>query len=1186
MGLDQDLAEYNRAIKEGRIPSTAQIQAYQTIKNRPITQEDRINQIYETAKKEGWKGSRINQAINEIKFKAVGGTQAAWEQLVAEDQRNINTSRQQSAGLKAAGNAEIQASIAQEAQRLNNFTATSPNISTSSKVTALNPTGQKTFLNPSGKVSEAKLAQALPIGSTYETRSLGFIPSKDKVGTKKSILTEAQQSIKAQQAFGSNLYPGLSDYEGSAEKNLPKPYNTESLIIKTLGGLGVSSSPLVSKYLKPKQSILDDPFGGKQNYAYTVDLGDVKSLDYQGPPKPFFVVDLNGKERKFKTEKSALEFQKRTQKEFPDFFVGPKGQLSFTGKFNLQDVTQSSFLSDILNRFGERSDILLDTKNDPLSKILVPSGAVAVSIGSSIFNLASQAGSFFEKQFTGKETKPEQVKVPKTVGGEYLGSLGEGVIKSIETGNFAEIQKGSEEGKKKVSTYYEKYGPIAFVSSVAAETVGVPFKTLSPLKVSSGLIPVEKGVQSIGTRISIGYGKLSTPIISRIDSKIRFGSGEITRETVKNLYPGGALEIQTGRGVSALELATSKDITQSLLTSTSGLKSLVEAKKILPSDVSFINAQKRLAELAGLAQKKLSPEELKQVEVLPRGIFEGLETVKEEETFVKEIIPKIRPTKGSQTMFTQIREGLRPLGLVKSDTDVDYIGGLLGDRFATNRAIEIAKNTVSELNDIMGSQRAAVRSGSKVFTGKIIEGVVFPGSKGKLTREQLKNRGEKLAEFLTKKDTDTGSNSVINDVSKIFGIKKSTKIVKIPTGYTGILGKKYRKEVTLPTQLLNQIASATRIQSKESEVAFKGSKIPFLKPEYKDLLRTETGFRVGSDIQRLKDIARQQPVALQLAESLEKKGYIGKVAEVKGIFEIIKKAKPEIDFDAAFQSIEKIGESENIPSVASYIGSSARKNTIPTLSLTKNILSVQPKQNNNIPSPKSVATNSIVSNSIVKTSRLASLTGSTSSKSVSRLSGKSSSLTSIASRTASSIQSLSKPNLKSSIFKSITAKSRSSVISQSTRSPPSVVSTSSKSPGSISSPLKGKSVIGKSTIRSSLRLLQPTQPISGTSKTLRGGLLLLKFNQVKFPHLPKQSKKKFFIASEADPLRAGVAFTAGVKELRSSQSKIFKQIDRDLIRARKGKNTLDPLTGYKKPYLGPKIFGKKGLLSSYSKIKI
>lgn len=890
----------------------------------------------------------------------------------------------------------------------------------------------------------------------------------------------------------------------------------------------------------------------------------------QGPPRPYYLVNttkkisaplISGKvdvlaprTLAFLSEESAGEYVKRVKQQ--------------------QQTAAPTFISTQLERLSESAERLaFDKTKDPLSQLIIGGGKFVSAVGSSLYNVSGLAYGGLYKLVTGKDTEIIQVSTPKTLSGEYLGAQFEGISKAIETGDRGELFKGSEEAKKRAFELYQKQGPFVTVGEVFSESVGIPLSKLSPVKVARAFIPVEEGVKNIGTTLRFGYGKLSKPIVSKIGGKYAFGSGtkQITKEAVKELFPSRPVN-EFSVGTKAFEVATAQDITQTLLTTRKGLQSLADAGKILPSDVKFFEAQRKLASLAGLAQRKIKPIEYKQVEELPRGTFEGLETVTEEEAVIEKIVPKTRPVKGSQIFFTQLRKGLRPFGLVSSDIDVDYIGGLLGERYATNQALKITRNTVKELNDIMSQQRAAVASGTKVFTGKIIEGVVFPASKSKLTKEQLQGGGTKLAEYLTSKDVDQGTNSIINDVSKIFGVKKSKKVVKVPTGYTGLFGKKYRKELTLSQQLLNQVASATRIQAIGAEAPFRGEgAIPFLKKGFKDLLRTESGFRVGPDIFRLKDLARQQPVALQLAELLESKGYTGKVQEVKDIFKTIKEAKPEIDFDAAFQDIEKIAESENIPSIASAVGRSSVGATKEGLPLIK-IRPTRPSQKETEQKSPSVSQKPRINLEVLDS--IVDISPST-VKSLSSVSP-------ITSTPLLSYPSLSKSVSNKKGKSSVTSRPSTLSILKPSISKPSIgspVTFSPASPGSPSRVARIKSPFGKVQ-----NLVQPGSP---TPKQIKIAIpYFFKFLQVKNAKLPAQSKRQFYVADIPDPLRAGVFAPKGVKKLISSNPKVFRQIDIDLARARRNIRAYDPLNSFKIAKSGRYTYSSKNLLNSYAKIKI
>lgn len=175
------------------------------------------------------RGSAMNKQTSLALHYFLGGTTQGWNERIARETQDRKTSQLQSAGLRAAGNAQIQAGIQAERERLANFTLVSPNIPQSRAPVAIGTVAQK--------------AQDFGIGFTESTKQFGFIANKDTVSEPKTILTEAEQKAKAEGAF---LKP--------PEPPTGIPKNVSNEIIYSRTGSGSQSDPFKGK--QPDKSLV------------------------------------------------------------------------------------------------------------------------------------------------------------------------------------------------------------------------------------------------------------------------------------------------------------------------------------------------------------------------------------------------------------------------------------------------------------------------------------------------------------------------------------------------------------------------------------------------------------------------------------------------------------------------------------------------------------------------------------------------------------------------------------------------------------------------------------------------------------------------------------------------------------------------------------------------------------------
>lgn len=157
----------------------------------------------------------------------------------------------------------------------------------------------------------------------------------------------------------------------------------------------------------------------------------------------------------------------------------------------------------------------------------------------------------------------------------------------------------------------------------------------------------------------------------------------------------------------------------------------------------------------------------------------------------------------------------------------------------------------------------------------------------------------KVLELLTEKDVDELSSSLAKGTGKSFGYNLGNRIVKVPTKGGGKV-----PEITLEHQMQNLIKDASALQGPRTEkFNMPNVAIDYLKPGMK-IRETDSGFRFGPIEARLKSIARLPRGVEQLAQDLEKQGY-GKVStRMRENVEIIKKSKPEIDFEKYIKESE------------------------------------------------------------------------------------------------------------------------------------------------------------------------------------------------------------------------------------------------------------------------------------------
>ena len=726
------------------------------------------------------------------------------------------------------------------------------------------------------------------------------------------------------------------------------------------------------------------------------------------------------------------------------------------------------------------------------------------------------------------------------------------------------------------------------VGSVAFDiaTIALPSKKGLPLQVEGLRVPVGETNVLVGGRLTIGYGKLSVPVITNIGKSIRFGRGKtIYSNLEKTAFPNIS---PTGRGFEFLTLTkTNADV----LASDTALNILQKAGKVTPLGRRFIEVEK---EAVGLVRDiKLKPTQKQPLLTSEGLVSESLEPGAETRVFVEDILPRLLGFKGGQAQRIQVRQkfitGTGREGL--TDFDIDY-GDVL---FGTTRAKRATERAGNLLSGVAGTNRRFVSTGTKLFSITLDEGgFVFVGNRkvkfdvlSKKEQQRIAQQlDNKVFELLTKKDATrpSGSPSTQN-LGQVGGFKYPKDILKIksPLGET-------IKVKGLRFQILTKIASAATLQGPKGE-KFKGSIVPFLKTEVKTKEELEAGFRIGPFIPRFKDVVDQPFLFRELGtQGIESGKYVTKGKKLIERGEEIKTLFPEIDFGKPSGSIIVQGERSTI----SNIGESVKSFSQPGISLSRlvGIDMKETKPSRSLIQPtkilsigKSVSTPSYSNllNSIGKSVYVSKTT------SVSSVSSKSS-LGSIANLPRFSIISSKSPSRSAS-------RSTPSIQSPNIFSPksPSITSPGSPfspgSPGSPRSPSPPRSpgiTPIKSPPRSSvIRLPIKTQPVtSSTVRVPKLGLLLTKFDQFKSQRLPSYAKRKFFVASPADPFRAGVFAPKGVKELRSSSPKIFRQIDINLARARRNKRAFDPLNAFKIAKSGKYVYSSKNLLGKFSKFRI
>lgn len=709
-------------------------------------------------------------------------------------------------------------------------------------------------------------------------------------------------------------------------------------------------------------------------------------------------------------------------------------------------------------------------------------------------------------------------------------------------------------------------------------TAVLPSKKGIPLKVEAVEIPVGEISKTLGYRFTLGYGKLSKPVITTIGKSARLGRGE---SIYKNLEKAGLKDISpTGRG---FEFLTLNKTNASILASDTALDILQRAGKITPLGRQFIVLEK---EAVGLIKDiKLKPTQKSPLLTSEGLVSDSLESGEETRVFVEKILPRLFGFKGSQAQRIQVRQqfiagtGRETL----SDFDIDY-----GDTiFGTLRAKQATKRAENLLSGVAGKNRRFVSTGTKLFSITLDnEGFVYVGNKAikfdKLTRKEqqriAQQQDNKIFELLTKKDASRPSGSPSSqDLSQVGGLKlpKDQLKIKSPLGET-------IKVKGLRFQMLTKIASSATLQGPLGE-KFKGLVVPFLKTEVKTKEDLESSFRIGPFIPRYKDVVDQPFLFKELGtQGIESGKYTIKGQRLVDIGEQIKTLFPEIDFGKPSGSIIIQGEKDLISNIGSSVASFSKS----SLPIVKGglIQTEKPRPKESMANLSSKETKSISGNIKIKLDNLIDSSIRSSTSSIKPTTSILNSLSNI----RQSVGFTSKPQTsRASPFKISPSVSFGGISGSSIPniSSPAFIGSPSGSPG----PSPGRSPIysppysptykpppGKSLGRyTSLGTIRIPDVVFPRLQTIKPVGLLFKFDQVKNQRLPSYAKRRFFVASPSDPLRAGVFAPKGVKELRSSSSKIFKQIDVNLAKARRKKKAFDPLTGFKIAKSGKYVYVSK-----------
>ena len=352
-------------------------------------------------------------------------------------------------------------------------------------------------------------------------------------------------------------------------------------------------------------------------------------------------------------------------------------------------------------------------------------------------------------------------------------------------------------------------------------------------------------------------------------------------------------------------------------------------------------------------------------------------------------------------------------------------------------------------------------------------------------------KGEtKVGEFLTKEDELIGDGQGVT-LDSVFGIKPDTKPIKV----SGI------KVTTLRDQLLRKASTVSALQGPESSGIIK------------------TRLNVGPPDFRKKDITDLFAIGKTQAFVLKESGKTKQAAQLDIASERLKKLFPDIDFDAPFAKGQTVEFGIKEPSILSGIVSkSAKRSVVPKTSNDSSLSSgIQVKDSSSLPSVK-------IRDSI----------SSVSSKSA-----------------VSSIGNSLQPRVSTSI----SSKGRSSRNVSSIESfVPSTISIGSQS---LSKSSLSKSVSSRSLSSRSISTRSPTT-IFGEGVNFKEPRIKLGLFGLKLKDKAKLDDErvtgigiKQFRTGTADPLAPGVIAAFGVKQRISKSSKVFRKLDKALIKSRK-----------------------------------
>ena len=173
----------------------------------------------------GSRGRTINRTGSKAEYLFMGGTSSNWNEIIKAEDANRKMALRQSAGLRASGNRQVQASIDAELKRLGGSSTSGPTKISGTLNTTRAPVAKGT----------AAIAQPWEKGFTVETRAYGYIASGqaeiDRQNEIKRI--EAEKTMQAQREF-IEKETGYSIENQLANPMLNRPIFTEVEMTKTV----------------------------------------------------------------------------------------------------------------------------------------------------------------------------------------------------------------------------------------------------------------------------------------------------------------------------------------------------------------------------------------------------------------------------------------------------------------------------------------------------------------------------------------------------------------------------------------------------------------------------------------------------------------------------------------------------------------------------------------------------------------------------------------------------------------------------------------------------------------------------------------------------------------------------------------------------------------------------------------